>query len=59
MGKKFKRYISTKQFNHFTIGLLLSHQYYAPIFTYFLDWHVLNWLGSSKVENPAAHRIMI
>ncbi|KAL4506909.1 hypothetical protein ABPG72_001330 [Tetrahymena utriculariae] len=59
MGKKFKRYISSKQFNHYTIRLLVQHQNYGQIFKYFLENHANSWLNNSKVDDPYGHKIMI
>ncbi|KAL4456573.1 hypothetical protein ABPG74_000680 [Tetrahymena malaccensis] len=57
--KKYKRYLDNKLFNHYTLSLLLKHQQYAPIFKYYLENFVSNWLINSKVNDRISHQLMV
>lgn len=57
--KKFRRYINAKNFNHYSIRLLILHPNYGPILKYFLTGPAYHWISSSKVNDHDAHFVMI
>ncbi|KAL4442650.1 hypothetical protein ABPG74_007052 [Tetrahymena malaccensis] len=59
MQAKFKRYITSKNFNHYTVKLLIQHQNYSNVFKYFLSGPIEEWITASKVADVKSHKIMI
>ncbi|EAR93019.1 hypothetical protein TTHERM_00448630 (macronuclear) [Tetrahymena thermophila SB210] len=59
MQAKFKRYITSKNFNHYTVKLLIQHQNYSNVFKYFLSGPIEEWITASKVADVNSHKIMI
>jgi len=59
MIAKFKRYITSKNFNHYTVKLLIKHVNYSPVFKYFLSGPVSGWINRSKVADVHSHQIMV
>ncbi|KAL4467080.1 hypothetical protein ABPG72_019290 [Tetrahymena utriculariae] len=59
MQAKFKRYITSKNFNHYTVKLLIQHQNYSNVFKYFLGGPIEEWITASKVADVKSHKIMI
>lgn len=59
MQAKFKRYITSKNFNHYTVKLLIQHINYSPVFKYFLEGPAVEWVTQSKVADVSSHLIMI
>ncbi|EAR84306.1 hypothetical protein TTHERM_00716120 (macronuclear) [Tetrahymena thermophila SB210] len=57
--KKFKRYISQKSLNHYTVRLLILHPNYGPIFKHYLTNPIKKWINNSKVADLGAHIKMI
>lgn len=57
--KKFRRYINSKNFNHYSIRLLILHPNYGPLLKYFLAGPAFHWIATSKVNDHAAHFVMI
>jgi len=57
--RKFKRYIESKSFNHYSLRLLILHPNYGAIFKYFLTSYSEEWLQNSKIKDTESHHKMI
>ncbi|KAL4499075.1 hypothetical protein ABPG72_016977 [Tetrahymena utriculariae] len=57
--RKFKRYIGSKSFNHYSLRLLILHVNYGPIFKFFLEKFSTEWLENSKIKDTESHQKMI
>ncbi|KAL4499073.1 hypothetical protein ABPG72_016975 [Tetrahymena utriculariae] len=57
--KKFKRYINSKNFNHYSMRLLILHPNYGPVLQYFLKGPIYEWAKTCKANDLASHFVMV
>lgn len=57
--KKFKRYINAKNFNHYSMRLLILHPNYGPLLHYFLQEPIIEWAKNCKATDLPSHFVMV